>query len=314
MSTRRPVLFAVLALLTLPVMVAAVEAVSFYVLNRNNGSIVSAGSKREYLLHVPDSYDAGKATPLVISMHAAALWPAAQSAISQWNAEADRSGFIVVHPAAQSSGPMVWRVDGSAGLEKDVAFIRELMDTLRARYNIDERRIYASGLSNGGGMAFVLSCALADRIAAVGLVASAQTLPWIWCQSRQPVPVIAFHGTADPVVPYDGRRSWIAAKPFPNMEAWASNWSRRNRCAQQPAITRVATDVKLIAYTGCANGAEVALYSIEGGGHSWPGSKPLAEWAMRPTNQSINATRLQWDFFRRFTVFDAGQGATYIRR
>src|SRR5947209_15439212 len=91
-----------------------------------------------------------------------------------------------------------------AGLMRDVRFISELIDTLRAAYNIDPTRIYANGLSIGGGMAFVLSCTLSDRIAAVGMVAAAQSLPSSWCTDHRPVPMIAFHGTADPIVPYQG--------------------------------------------------------------------------------------------------------------
>ena len=82
------------------------------------------------------------------------------------------------------------------GLARDVRFISELIDKLEAAYNIDPTRIYANGLSNGGGMAFVLSCTLSDRIAAVGMVGAAQTLPWSWCTDRRPVPMIAvsWHG------------------------------------------------------------------------------------------------------------------------
>ena len=82
---------------------------------------------------------------------------------------------------------------------RDVRFISELIDKLEAAYNIDPARIYANGFSNGGGMAFVLSCTLSDRIAAVGMVGAAQTLPWSWCTDHRPVPMIAFHGTADPI-------------------------------------------------------------------------------------------------------------------
>jgi polyhydroxybutyrate depolymerase len=98
--------------------------------------------------------------------------------ISRWNALADKEGFIVVYPGGASEAwPRIWRANHGAGLPRDVRFIADLIDTLRTAYNIDPGRIYANGLSNGAGMAFVLSCTLADRIAAVGLVASA-LLPW----------------------------------------------------------------------------------------------------------------------------------------
>src|SRR5574341_1579817 len=83
----------------------------------------------------------------------------------------------------------------------DVQFIADLIDTLAARYNIDRPRVYANGLSNGGGMAFAISCTLSDRIAAVGVVAPALFMRWSDCTDQRPVPMIAFHGTADRQVP-----------------------------------------------------------------------------------------------------------------
>ena len=179
---RRPVLGAALVLLGLPVVLAVILAVSFYVRNRNNGAFVSSGEKREYLLYVPKSYDRARPTPLVISLHGGGLWAAAQMEMSQWNAVADEQGFLVVYPSGVGGrGPRAWRAGAGAGSAKDVRFIAELIDTLKASYNIDPTRIYADGLSNGGGMAFVLSCTLSDRIAAVGMVASAHFLPWSGC-------------------------------------------------------------------------------------------------------------------------------------
>ena len=155
-----------------------VDAVSFHLRNRNNGSIVSSGENREYLLYVPESYDSTSPTPLVISMHGGGLWPAQQMNLSHWNRLADENGFIVVYPWG-AGYPRKWETFDAADpdLERDVRFISELIDKLQSAYNIDRARIYANGLSNGGGMAFVLSCTLSERIAAVGMVAAAQTLP-----------------------------------------------------------------------------------------------------------------------------------------
>jgi poly(3-hydroxybutyrate) depolymerase len=109
-------------------------------------------------------------------MHGAGLWGASQRDISGWNELADAKGFIVVYPSGVGGkGVRVWRAEPGDDLAKDVRFISELIDTLKASYNIDSTRIYANGLSNGGGMSFALSCALSNRIAAVGMVAAAQT-------------------------------------------------------------------------------------------------------------------------------------------
>jgi polyhydroxybutyrate depolymerase len=299
MNTRKIVIGAVLAIIGLPVMFVLIAAVSICVLDRTNGTIVSSGQKREYLLYVPRSYDRAKPTPVVISMHAAALWPAHQMNLSRWNRLADEHGFIVVYPSG-SDMPRIWHVDRGAGLMRDVRFISELIDTLEAAYNIDPARIYADGISNGGGMAFVLSCALSDRIAAVGMVAAAQSLPWSWCTDHRPVPMVTFHGTADRFVPYQGGPSRDPFNPlqFPAVRDWTANWARRNRCGPDPVESRVAPDVTRLDYTNCAEDAAVVLYTVKGGGHSWPGGKPLPEWIVGSTSSGVDATSQMWAFFR----------------
>ena len=280
-------------------------ALSLYAPNRTTGAIVSSGEKREYLLYVPKSYDRTKPTPLVISMHAAMNWPAFQMKATQWNSAADKNGFIVVYPGGTDPlhlGPKAWFMDGSRSPSTmpDVRFISELIDTLEAQYNIDPTRIYANGLSNGGGMAFALSCTLSHRIAAIGAVSAAQSLPWSWCADRTPVPMIAFHGTADPFVPYNGAPpGWLNPKPFPNESTWVASWARRNRCAPKPVESAVATDVTRREYTNCANDAAVVLYTVEGGGHQWPGGRPIPEWIVGRMSNSVDATSLMWAFFRK---------------
>ena len=299
MHNSKGVIGAVLVLIGLPPVLALVEAVSFYVRNRSNGSIVSSGQEREYLLYVPESYDRTKPTPLVISMHGGALWPAAQMEISRWNRMADEHGFLVVYPSGiTGAGPRAWHVGRGPGLLRDVRYISELIDTLKAAYNIDSTSIYADGLSNGGGMAFVLSCTLSERIAAVGMVAAALFLPWSWCTDERAVPMIAFHGTADRAVPYHGGTSWVAPRRLPDIPTWVANWARRNRCAPDPVDSAVATDVPRRSYTNCADGAAVVLYTVQGGGHTWPGGGPLPEWFVGTTTRSIDATHQMWAFFR----------------
>jgi polyhydroxybutyrate depolymerase len=297
MKTSKIVIGGVLVLIGLPVLLVLAAAVSISILNRTNGTIVSSGQKREYLLYVPRSYDRTKPTPLVISLHGASVWPAQQMNLSRWNRLADAHGFIVVYPSG-SGVPRIWHVDRGAGLMRDVRFISALIDTLEAAYNIDPTRIYANGISNGGGMAFVLSCTLSDRIAAVGMVAAAQSLPWSWCTDHRPVPMIAFHGTADPWVPFNGGRNSIGPGLFPSVPTWTANWARRNRCGTNPIDSAVAADVTRREYTNCADDAAVVLYTVRGGGHSWPGGKPMPEWIVGSTSRSIDATSQMWAFFR----------------
>lgn len=299
MSNRRKVIGAVLILISLPALWALIAAVSFYARNRNNGSIVSSGETREYLLYVPRRYDPSKPTPLVISMHGAGGWPKQQMELSEWNRVAERERFIVVYPAGLGrGGPRVWRVGG----QKDARFISDLIDKLERSYNIDPTRIYANGLSNGGGMAFALSCTLSHRIAAVGLVGAAHLLPWGWCTDDRAVPMISFHGTADPMTPYKGGTSFVAPRAFPDIVKWTANWARRNRCRPEAVDSTVAVDVVRREYTGCADGAPVVLYTLLGGGHTWPGGQDLPEWFAGPTNRSIDASSVMWAFFRDYPL------------
>jgi len=308
LKDRPMVMRAVGVLLGLPLVLVLVEAVSYEVRNRTNGSVVSSGQEREYLLHVPKSYDPAKPTPLIISLHGGAGWPAMQKETSRWNTLSESQGFIVVYPSGISGrGPRAWHMNPS-GLAKDVRFISDLIDTLKAAYNVDSTRVYADGLSNGGGMAFVLSCTLSDRIAAVGMVASAQFLPFDWCTDRRAVPMIAFHGTADRTVPYHGGKSWVAPVAFPGMPTWAADWARRNRCGSDPVESAVAADVTRLEYTNCADDTAVVLYTVKGGGHSWPGGGPLPEWLVGPTSRSIDATSLMWAFYREHRLLRGGQG------
>jgi polyhydroxybutyrate depolymerase len=282
------------------VALAAVLAVSFSVRLRDNGGFVSSGEERTYRLYVPKSYDPARPTPLVISLHGGGLSGAVQMEMSRWNAVADEHGLLVVYPSGFSGrGPRAWRAESAERSANDVRFIAELIDFLSRSYNVDPDRVYADGLSNGSGMAFVLSCALSDRIAAVGAVATAVFLPWSECRDPRPVPVIAFHGTEDRLTPYHGGTSWVAPNHrFPSIPDWVAAWARRNRCLEIPLEAALASDVSRRAYQGCADGADVVFYTVHGGGHTWPGGGAQPEWFAGKTSHSIEASREMWAFFR----------------
>lgn len=285
--------------ISLPLVMTAIAAASYHVRNRNDHTLVSSGERREYLLYVPRRYDPARPAPLVISMHGAGGWPVQQRDLTEWNRLAEREGCIIVYPSGlDGKGPRVWRADVGKGLDKDVRFIADLIDEIGAHYNIDRDRIYANGFSNGGGMAFALSCTMPDRIAAVGMVGAAQTLPWSWCTNRRAVPMIAFHGTADPFARYEGGESWVAPEPFPAVPVWTTNWAHRNRCDPAAVETSAAPDVARREYRGCADDASVILYTLREGGHTWPGGQPLPEWFVGRTSNSIDATSVMWEFFR----------------
>jgi polyhydroxybutyrate depolymerase len=270
-----------------------------FVINRTNGTLISSGERRSYLLYVPGSYDPSTPTPLVITIHGFAQWPAHQMHITRWNDLADEYGFIAVYPAG-TRFPMRWRIVGEAGSSldpmRDVTFISDLIDKLETEYNIDPSRIYANGLSNGGGMSFLLSCKMSDHIAAIGTVGGVFNLPWEDCQPSRPMPTMVFHGTEDPIVPYAGGKYRDTDFFFPAIPDWVAMLAQRNGCGSAPQELPASGLVSGFQYTGCT--ADVIFYTITGGGHTWPGGEPIPDWIAGYTSQDIDATRTLWEFFQ----------------
>lgn len=270
--------------------------IAFQIANRINGSLVSSGETRRYLLHVPDSYD-GSPVPLVVDLHGFAQWPANQASVSRWSRLADREGFIVVHPMGTGL-PLRWasHTPGSEETSRDVRFLTDLIDHLAAEYAIDPARVFVSGISNGGGMAFVMSCEASGRVAAIGTVAGLFTYPWDACERERPVPLIAFHGTADPIVPFEGGPLGRPGGEAPDVRAWVSDYAARNACTSADPLP-VHGAASGTRWSGCDQGADVVLHILRGGGHTWPGGGRLPEFITGPTLADIDATRTMWDFF-----------------
>jgi polyhydroxybutyrate depolymerase len=277
----------------------ALATVAFLFLNHTNGSLISSGEKRSYLLYVPETYNSVNPAPLVISIHGYGEWPAHQMQLSHWNDLADQYGFIIVYPAG-TRFPLRWRTLGDPGSDNDpmldVAFISDLIDKLENEYNIDSARIYINGLSNGGGMSFVLSCELSARVAAIGTVSGAYLFPWSECHPSRKVPMIVFHGTADPIVPYLGGPSKPFDLPFPPIPVWIDTLAQRNGCMGAPVKIPTTGDVSGIQFANCD--ADVVFYTITDGGHAWPGGDPMPESIVGYTTQDIDSTQTMWDFFQ----------------
>ena len=196
-----------------------------------------------------------------------------------------------------SGDPQRWYLTGERvpGYVDDYAFTRRMLDDLASAYCVDPARVYAAGISNGGFFSSVAACELQDRIAAIATVAG-EGFPDDACRGKRPVPVLVFHGTADATVPFEpppGRqRLGIPVRPTRDSVA---AWARFNGCNATANEQRLAADIVFVSYAGCQSKADVQLYIVEGGGHSWPGA-PAVE-ILGHTTQSIIATELMWRFF-----------------
>jgi polyhydroxybutyrate depolymerase len=254
-------------------------------------TIRSGDLDRTYILHLPPQYDVLRRLPLVLNLHGYGSNARNQAAYSRLPQKADEAGFIVVSPDGAGT-PQQWN-----NLQLDyVAFISELLDHLEATLCIDPARIYAVGISNGAAFAQRLACLLPDRIAGVAAIA-AFVYPAPVCGSKPPVPIIAFHGTADPCVPYEGGVTACGRGnlPVPPVETSAENWARHDGCSLEPARSQVTEHVQAIAYSECNDDAAVVLYAVEGGGHTWPGSIDVPR--LGAVTAEIDATDLLWEFF-----------------
>jgi len=163
--------------------------------------------KRTYLVHIPKKYDPKKPTPVVLALHGAAMNGPMMAPFSGLNKKSDDAGFIVVYPSGTGTGPfLTWNAGGllgkmAEGKADDVAFISKLLDDLATVVKVDEKRVYATGISNGGMMCYRLAAGLSDRIAAIAPVAG--TIAIKESKPKRRVPVLHFHGTRDTFVPFE---------------------------------------------------------------------------------------------------------------
>jgi polyhydroxybutyrate depolymerase len=256
----------------------------------------AGGVQRSYRLYIPASYDASTAAPLVLNFHGFASNALEQERYSGFPSLADREGFILATPEG-TNDPQRWYIYGQleAGYVDDFAFVDQLIDTISASYCIDPARVFATGISNGGGMSSLLGCKLNDRIAAIAPVAGSPYSE-LSCRGAGPMPVVAFHGTDDELVPFEGGPGGRLGLPVTGVRENMRQWAEHNGCNLTLQTERVAADVVLESYGGCADGADVHLYVIEDGGHTWPGAR-INVPGLGETTHSISASEIAWRFF-----------------
>ena len=267
--------------------------------------------ERTYLVHVPAEYDGSRPWPVVFAFHGGATDAAAMSRFCGLTGKADRAGFIVVYPngTGRREHLLTWNAGTCCGYAMwnnvdDVGFIGAVIDQLARETNIDLRRVYATGMSNGAMLAYRLAAELSERIAAIAAIAGPMATET--CSPSRPVPIIHFHGTADEFAPFEGgigARS-IAHVYKHSVEYTIGKWLVANDCPPEPSVERLPLieddnmPVVKKVYGPGRDGAEIELYIIENGGHTWPGLPPRVAF-LGPCTRNISANDLLWDFFQR---------------
>ena len=272
-------------------------------------------STRWYYQHIPPQPDGIKPLPLVVDLHGYSEGATVHQIMSSLGKYGDRKGFITVTPQGQGVVP---RWDTALKGSPDVAFIKAMISDVEKSLCIDTNRVFVTGLSNGAFMTSTLACVLSKQIAAVAPVAGVQAPKG--CRQSRAVPVVAFHGTEDDFVGYDGgigdrARSLPAAdgsgktleesgqlpkasSKGPSVPETMQAIARRNSCNAKQLQKRVSSDVTRISYE-CSKSRDVALYRVTGGGHSWPGSafSQQIEAFVGKTTMTISANEIMWRFF-----------------
>jgi polyhydroxybutyrate depolymerase len=270
-------------------------------------TLTSMGVERQFELRVPSDYDGVTPLPVVLGLHPLTVSYKAVAALSGFDDVSPAYDFIGVMPSGLVDGSIPYWLAAPAPDNHDVAYISDLVDVLASELCIDRSGVYSTGMSNGAQMSSLLACRLSDRIAAIAVIAGVEYFEP--CRGR-PVPVLAFHGTADPFVPYGGGgldavsiaddHYWKGDVPsgLPNhrgVDAAMRLWAAHNRCDARPVEQRISPGVRKRSWRGCA--ATTTLYIVDGGGHTWPGRPVPGFNAFGPTTEDIEATALMFEFF-----------------
>lgn len=276
-------------------------------------SIRHASLERTYQLHVPSAYNSANPIPLVIGLHGG-------GSVSWLNFEqschliskSNLSGFILVYPeGVMAFGMRTWNGGGCCGYSvlakiDDVGFIHDLIDTLRAEYNIDTTRIYATGLSNGAIMSYRLASELSNRIAAIAPVSGTLEDSAFTFNPVRPVPIIQFHSVLDSNIYLQGGYGIGSSKhKFNSVNYGLHKFATYNACIANPDSNYFTVGAEYYYkkhWYSCNCGVEEILYVTSDGGHSWPGGSTGASEGADPPSKIINANDSIWNFFQRHTL------------
>jgi len=263
--------------------------------------LVVGGVTRTYLLHAAGVAHPGRALVLVLHGLRGSAAGIERRTRATFDELADRDGAVVIYPDALGDVSR-WN-DGwfehvpGAALPDDLAFLSALIDSAVSELGVDRKRVFAAGFSNGASMVYRLACQRPELVAAVAPLSGGMPPDLVKaCAQGAPVAIIGMHGTHDPMVTFDQ-----------SIRDGVADWVKRDGCPPRPRASRLpdvdandGTQTRVDLYGPCTAGTDVAFYTIEGGGHQWPGGdSPLAFVRHGNTPRDFDAGAVMWDFFAR---------------
>ncbi|HEX7017216.1 MAG TPA: PHB depolymerase family esterase [Cyclobacteriaceae bacterium] len=262
---------------------------------------------RNYVLVLPPTYyNSSEDLPLVIALHGGGGSARQMERMYGLNEKAASAGFILIYPEGiRGDGPLgarTWNAgrcceDAMENDVDDVEFISVLIDRIVADFRVDSKRVYVTGMSNGGMMAYRLACELSHKIAAIAPVSA--TLMANTCKPERAVPVLHIHSLLDTKVPYEGGTG-IRDYDFTPVDSVLRIMADLAKCGNTPQ--RIGDGKVIITrWTDCTDGVTIESHVTHDGGHSWPGAKDHPAWADMPSAY-VNANDLMWEFFQRFRL------------
>lgn len=248
----------------------------------------SSGKQRTYYVHLPSNFSKNISYPALLAFTGKggdALQFAHTIGLNDLPA-------IIIYPAALpgTEGVTAWEGAPYSPKTNDVQFISDILDRLEGQLCIQKSRIYSVGLSNGGGLSWLLSCQMSDRIAAFGMISGAFYSPMADCHSARPAAIINIHGDHDLLVPYDGS----SQRKLPKISTWIKQRAKDNACKTAPTVTKPNASTEVTTWSGCAGGATVQNIRLIGAGHGWPSSVMFGagkKASLQETNDVL------WNFF-----------------
>jgi len=249
--------------------------------------------ERSYNLHLPSGYDDATDVPLVLNFHGFTSNPEDQEAFSGMTAVADAEGFAVLYPAgignSWNGGPACCGQAVSDDVD-DVGFARQLVADAASKACIDEKRVYSTGMSNGGFMSHRLACQASDLVAAVAPVDGLLGVSPSDCTPSRPVPMVHYYGTEDTLVDYDYA---VLTNDF---------WIAQHNCVDTaPEVTYQQGAATCETWDECDGGTTVTMCSVEGMGHCWPGQS-FCPPSLGAANTDISANEHMWEMFQQHAL------------